>query len=242
MGGDDLERCIDPLSMRVAFPRVADEYRRHASTQGLQAGVQPRTLPAEITRRSLVSTLLRLDGMLSSRSFRGRIAAGEQAFRLFGLVGGQLQSMAERIAEVNRQGSAVIDYRIPAHRLTSIIDQAQTRKCVDEALEVGPTDPERRQVKAGSFSGPLRHALEERQLGAAAIAGNHQRTPRVFGPVLVSRDDLEAEDTLVPLGRLMAVGDEQFDVVDLIDSELAVHTFSKERIVTCEIGSSLQTG
>jgi len=40
--------------------------------------------------------------------------------------------------------------------------------------------------------------------------------------MLVLWNDLQTQNLSIPLGRLMPVGHEQFDVIDLIDSEFIV--------------------
>lgn len=42
--------------------------------------------------------------------------------------------------------------------------------------------------------------------------------------MLVLWNDLQAQDPSIPLGRLMPVGHEQFDVIDLVDSESIVRS------------------
>jgi hypothetical protein len=90
---------------------------------------------------------------------------------------------------------------------------------VQEAEEAGAVDAEGYEVEAGRGAGPAGLAGEEGELGAAVIAGDHERTVGVLGPVFVLREDGEAQRPLVPAGGFVAVGNEELDVIDLVHLE-----------------------
>src|SRR5262245_54639432 len=72
-------------------------------------------------------------------------------------------------------------------------------------------------MKAGGFARTLRLAGEQRELRHTAVAGNHQRTARIVGPVAALLDDLETQGARVPRRRFMPIRNEQLHVIDRAD-------------------------
>lgn len=92
----------------------------------------------------------------------------------------------------------MVDERVPA----ADVDRGLGRELLDEREQAGAVRPER-DVSGGVLPGVV---LEQRQHGAAAVAGDHQR-PRPLGPGPERLEAFEPQHPLVPVSGRLGVRD-----------------------------------
>src|SRR5262245_6175066 len=103
-----------------------------------------------------------------------------------------------------------------------MVPQLQAFKTSHKRNEPATIDAESYEPEAGPGFRAIGCAPEQRQLRAAAIARDHQRSLWILRPEFIFRNDLQAQDPLVPLSRLVPVRHEQLHVIELEYAE-SVH-------------------
>src|SRR5687767_14644088 len=98
------------------------------------------------------------------------------------------------------------------------VRQTQLGKTAKKRREAVRSNPERDAAKRRRFGAGRRLPFEQRELGAALIAGDHQR-PSAGGPRLELWNDLQPQHLLVPARCRISVGHEQLYVIDLKNTE-----------------------
>src|SRR4030095_15324105 len=129
-----------------------------------------------------------------------------------------LQEMPVGIREIDGIGTIVIDDRLSTHGPTARVGKPELTSVLEKFLESCGGDAERHTAKCRFRRRRNGLALEQRQLCASLVAGNHQLTV-AGGPLLELGHDAKPEHLLVPCCRLVSVRDEQLDVIDLEDRE-----------------------
>src|SRR6185436_10941653 len=100
-----------------------------------------------------------------------------------------------------------------------MIRQRSVRKSLEKGHEVAGADPECNPMKARRRPRCLRLSLEQRQFGVSIIAGDHEWPALISRPLPILRNDLQTQDALVPISRLVPVRHKQLNVIDLEDAE-----------------------
>ena len=126
-----------------------------------------------------------------------------------GLVGRDLEVVAEWISEVHRPGARMInDPSGPTILLKTELHQAG-----DERQPLHTAEAECHPVKPRRGTVPLGLAGEESELGATAVGGKHEGASGLAGPLLRAGHRAAAEDPGVPLRRFGPIRDEELDVI-----------------------------
>lgn len=94
------------------------------------------------------------------------------------------------------------------------LDMVEARQKVQESP---PIDAKGDPVKAGRWPLAARLTPKQSQHRMARLAADHQRA--ISRPLFIVRHDLQAERALIPGGRLILIGHEELNVVDLDDAK-----------------------
>lgn len=124
----------------------------------------------------------------------------------------------------------MVRHEVGGYLSTVMISQAEIGEEPQKLYERLRANSKRDEMETGSFSFTLGRSGKQRQLRVPTIRGDHQGSARVVRPVFVAGEDFQSEDPEVPRGRFMPIGNEELDVVDLIDSE-SHHPNATSRII-----------
>jgi len=177
---------------------------------------------AGVWRIQIVSTGARcMIAVVSLACLYATVQAHQRCFCLLVGIGRELQPVPVRIVEVEGVRALVVGHEVGGNIVPTVVGQAEVREPPQKLRESRCSDTKRNEVEPGRLPFALRCAREQRKLRVSVVWGDHQGAVRVVRPVLVAGQDFEAQDVLVPRGRLMPIRNEELDVVDLVYPERA---------------------
>lgn len=103
---------------------------------------------------------------------------------------------------------------VPKPQWVAPFPQAQRFGMAQEGHKALRRDLEGDAVPAGSESGPLWLAREEREFGLAGVGRKHERTLGIGGPGLRAGHRSQAQGLAIPRGRFGSIRDEELDMID----------------------------